>query len=120
MLLFAYLMTRHPDWDKAEIRVLTAGTAWWDFTDQNAWQRAPAGLLRDDMTPKPAYDELHRLIKGKWWTRTTTKVEAGSRARFRGFFGQYEVTALVGGHRLAGTFRLDKSTQETKEVQLKA
>ncbi|HCO97007.1 MAG TPA: hypothetical protein DIU00_24220, partial [Phycisphaerales bacterium] len=31
---------------------------WWDFTDQNAWQRAPAGLVREDMTPKPAYNEL--------------------------------------------------------------
>jgi GH35 family endo-1,4-beta-xylanase len=93
---------------------------WWDFTDQNAWQRAPAGLLRDDMTPKPAYDELHRLIKDKWWTRTATTVEAGGQARFRGFFGQYEVTARLGGRKLTGTFRFDKSTQETKEVQLKA
>ena len=29
---------------------------------------APAGFLRDDMTPKPAYEELKKLIKGKWWT----------------------------------------------------
>ena len=91
---------------------------WWAFTDQKAWQGAPAGLLRDDMTPKPAYDELHRLIKGKWWTRTTAKVEAGGRARFRGFFGQYEGTARVGGRKLEGTFRFDKSMKETKEVRL--
>ena len=39
---------------------------WWDFTDQGAWQGAPAGFLRKDMTPKPMYHELKKLIKGKW------------------------------------------------------
>ena len=91
---------------------------WWDFTDQNAWQAAPAGLLRDDMTPKPAYDELKRLIKGQWWTKTQTDVESGGQARFRGFFGQYEVTASAGGRTLTGTFWLDKSTKGAMEVRL--
>ena len=35
---------------------------WWDFSDRQAWQHAPAGLLRSDMTPKPAYDELKKLL----------------------------------------------------------
>ncbi|HUS46546.1 MAG TPA: endo-1,4-beta-xylanase, partial [Phycisphaerae bacterium] len=41
---------------------------WWDFTDLNAWQGAPAGLIRKDMSPKPTYEELRKLVKGKWWT----------------------------------------------------
>ena len=93
---------------------------WWDFTDQNAWQAAPAGLLRDDMTPKPAYDELKRLIKGQWWTKTQATVGSGGQARFRGFFGQYEVTASTGGRKLTGTFWLDKSAQGATEIQLTA
>ena len=38
---------------------------WWDAGDQGAWQGAPAGLLRADMSPKPAYDVLLGLVKGK-------------------------------------------------------
>jgi endo-1,4-beta-xylanase len=93
---------------------------WWDFTDQNAWQQAPAGLIREDMSPKPAYEELERLIKGKWWTQTQTTIDTGGAARFRGFLGEYEVSAQLDGKKLTGTFKLDKTTEEITEVQLKA
>ncbi len=92
---------------------------WWDFTDQNAWQRAPAGLVRDDMSPKPAYEQLERLIKDKWWTKTETTVTAGGQARFRGFLGQYEVAVRIGSRKLTGTFQLDKTTKQTIDVRLK-
>jgi len=92
---------------------------WWDFTDQNAWQRAPAGLVRDDMTPKPAYNELERLIKGKWWTQTKTTVEAGGQARFRGFLGQYEAAVRIDGRKLTGNFQFDKTKKQTIDVRLK-
>jgi len=91
---------------------------WWDFTDQGAWQRAPAGFVRADMTPKPAYNELQRLIKDKWWTQTRTTLTPGGKARFRGFFGQYNVTARIGDRRLTGTFSFDKSTKEPIDVKL--
>ena len=84
---------------------------WWDFTDQGAWQRAPAGLVRADMTPKPAYEQLQQLIKDKWWTKIETEVAAGGKMRFRAFFGQYKVTSHVGGQKLTGNFRLDKSAR---------
>jgi len=93
---------------------------WWDFTDQNAWQQAPAGLVRADMTPKPAYEELERLIKGKWWTQAETTTNAESIARFRGFLGEYEVSMQVDGKKLTGTFRLDKTATNMTDVQLKA
>jgi GH35 family endo-1,4-beta-xylanase len=92
---------------------------WWDFTDQNAWQHAPAGLIREDMSPKPAYEELERLIKGKWWTKAETTTDTGSTAKFRGFLGEYEVSTIVGGKKLTGTFQLDKTAREI-DVQLKA
>jgi len=93
---------------------------WWDFTDQNAWQRAPAGLIREDMSPKPAYEELERLIKGQWWTRTEKTTDPEGTARFRGFLGEYEVGARIDGKKLTGTFRLDKSAKEMINVELKA
>lgn len=77
---------------------------WWDFTDQGAWQAAPAGLVRDDMSPKPAYEALMELIKGKWWTRAEANVPQAGVCAFNGFFGDYEVAAEVGGRRLKGRF----------------
>ena len=91
---------------------------WWDFTDQGAWQGAPAGLVRADMTPKPAYEQLHELVKGKWWTQTQASVTEAGRAQFRGFFGQYEITAEVTGRQLTGVFRFDESTKQPIEVRL--
>jgi len=93
---------------------------WWDFTDQNAWQQAPAGLVRADMTPKPAYNELERLIKGKWWTQAETTTNAEGSARFRGFLGDYEVSSQVDGKKLSGTFRLDKTSPDKIDITMKA
>ncbi len=91
---------------------------WWDFSDQNAWQAAPAGLVRDDMTPKPAYEQLHELIKGKWWTKTDVETGADGQATLLGFYGQYRVGATLGGRRLAGKFSLDKSMGTPLSVQM--
>jgi GH35 family endo-1,4-beta-xylanase len=93
---------------------------WWDFTDQNAWQRAPAGLIREDMSPKPAYEELERLIKGKWWTKTETTTDTSSTAQFRGFLGEYEVSTRIDDKKLTGTFRLDKTVMDKIDVRMKA
>ena len=69
---------------------------WWDFSDFRAWQGAPAGFLRADMTPKPAYHALRKLIRGTWWTRTTLRTNAKGEATFRGFRGDYRITVTAG------------------------
>jgi endo-1,4-beta-xylanase len=91
---------------------------WWDFTDQNAWQAAPAGLVRDDMTPKPAYEQLHGLIKGKWWTNAQAETGPNGQATLQGFYGQYKMDATLGGRRLTGEFSLEKSTGTPLSVQM--
>lgn len=91
---------------------------WWDFTDQGAWQAAPAGFLRADMTPKPAYHQLRALIKGKWWTKTKARIAPTGTAKFRGFLGQYSITANIKDRPLTGTFRLDKTTRKPIDVKL--
>jgi GH35 family endo-1,4-beta-xylanase len=65
---------------------------WWDFSDLGAWQNAPAGLVRSDMTPKPVYERLMRLIKGKWWTQASGRTDASGSYRTRAFQGEYKVT----------------------------
>lgn len=70
---------------------------WWDFSDRGAWQRAPAGFLRGDMSPKPAYQELMKLIKGKWWTRTEGTTDPQGSFAWRGFFGDYQAKVDIEG-----------------------
>ena len=88
---------------------------WWDFSDQGAWFGAPAGLLRKDMSPKPAYEALHRLIKGEWWTGPLElKTDAQGRVKFRGFLGDYAVESTRG----QGSFPLPKAGAAAVSVPL--
>ena len=47
-------------------------------------------FLRYDMTEKPVYRELKKLIREEWHTRETVKAQSG-RASFRGFYGDYDL-----------------------------
>jgi endo-1,4-beta-xylanase len=65
---------------------------WWDLSD-GGWLNAPAGLLRQDHTPKPAYNALLQLIKKDWWLAPTRLVtDARGQFSFSGFLGEYEVS----------------------------
>jgi len=93
---------------------------WWDFSDLHSWKRAPAGFIRKDMTPKPAFVELKKLIKQKWWTEKKLRTGAGGSARFRGFIGDYKITVSRGGKQ-AGVeeFTLLKDGENRCVVKLK-
>ncbi len=72
-------------------RPLVTGITWWDMTD-GGWLNAPAGLLRQDQSPKPAYDELLKLVKGEWWLASTKFItDAHGQLTFDGFPGEYEL-----------------------------
>lgn len=66
---------------------------WWDLSDRGAWLGAPAGLLRADMTPKPAYTELLALIRHTWWTDAQGKTDSRGRYGVHAFYGDYTITA---------------------------
>jgi len=87
MMLFA-----HP-----AVQALT----WWDFSDYHAWQHAPAGLLRRDMSPKPVYERLMKLVKGDWWTRAQGSTGDGGIYNQRAFYGRYRVSAELPGRKAA-------------------
>ncbi len=87
---FYTVLFSHPS-----VRAIT----WWDFSDKNAWLNAPAGLLRQDMTPKPAYTRLLNLIHRTWWTSTVGTTDRRGLLPRRVFYGQYLLTARVGGTR---------------------
>ena len=78
---------------------------YWNYVDGYAF-RAPQGdmtqgenvfygaLLRFDMSEKPAYKRLRHLIREEWHTDVTVPVKEGN-AKFRGFYGDYEITVTV-------------------------
>ncbi|MCA9424663.1 MAG: endo-1,4-beta-xylanase [Candidatus Omnitrophica bacterium] len=83
-----------------------ASISWWDLTDESAWMGAPGGLLRKDMTPKPAYDRLRNLIKVKWWTHLRTRTGPGGVVKFRCFYGKHEIRVGGGDERKVGWIRV--------------
>jgi len=65
---------------------------WWDLSD-GGWLNAPAGLLHQDHSRKPAYDELLKLIKCEWWLSPTGMMtDVDGKLSFHGFLGEYELS----------------------------
>ena len=82
---------------------------YWDLSDAFTFQGAPVGLLRKDMTPKPSYEALRRLIREEWWTNETRlTTDTAGRVRLRAFLGEYRVCA--NGRELAFTVNTPGST----------
>lgn len=89
---------------------------WWDFSDYKAWKNVSAGLVRKDMTPKPAYDVLLRLIKKDWWTREIkTATDAQGKVTFRGFLGDYQLECSY----WQGAFTLDPASKAATTIQVR-
>jgi len=67
---------------------------YWGLTDDGSWLGAPAGLVRADGTPKPAYEALLALVKGEWWLPpTTVRTDQDGRFVLDAYRGEYWVNA---------------------------
>ena len=67
---------------------------WWNMVDGTAYgneNRFHAGLLRNDMSHKKAFDVLDNLINREWQTNIQLTTDEEGRAYFRGFYGDYNV-----------------------------
>lgn len=65
---------------------------YWGFEDMGQWLNAPAGLLRKDGTPKPAYDALYQRIHKDWHTSVDLHTGEDGSFELEGFMGKYEIT----------------------------
>lgn len=89
-----------------------AALTWWDFSDYRAWQGAPSGLIRKDMTPKPVYQRLLELIQNRWRTVETQATDENGRARFRGYRGGYWIVVKIpGGQTVQQPFSLPEGSE---------
>lgn len=88
---------------------------WWDLADDRAWLGAPAGLLRKDLSPKPAYEALMKLIKGEWWTsEQALTTDREGRVTVSGVRGDYEIRCEAG----RAVFTLDRGHASEAAVTL--
>ena len=65
---------------------------WFYFSDAgDNWQTSGAGLLRRDMSPKPAYNALLEQINNHWTTKVQLKTDENGIATVRAFRGGYTI-----------------------------
>lgn len=75
---------------------------WWNLADKTAIgdeNLYHSGLLREDLSEKPAYKALDELINREW--NTSLCAEVSERLNFRGFYGEYEIEAEHGGKKVS-------------------
>ena len=90
---------------------------WWDLCDHGSWQPG-GGLLRKDLSPKPVYEQLHRLIHTTWHTRAAGTTDAAGRFPFRGFLGDYTLTLRRGDATVTRPLKLSGETKGDLRVSL--
>lgn len=99
---------------------------WWNFVDGTA-AYAPlgsiegenyycGGLLNYDMSPKPVYKVLERLINKEWHTEESLNLCNG-RTKFNGYFGKYDVDIIVNGRTEKHTIDLTKQGNRVFKIK---
>ena len=74
------------------------------------------GLLRFDMSPKPAWFTLKNLIENVWHTQGDYSTDANGNAMFKGFYGDYDVTVTAGGKTISKKINLYSKGKNTFEI----
>lgn len=76
------------------------------------------GLLRFDMTPKPAYYVIKNLFEETWHTETEIMSDADGKAGFKGFYGTYELEIEFGGKTVTKEINLIKKSGKRFEIDI--
>jgi len=76
------------------------------------------GLLRFDMSPKPAYYAIKKLLQNVWHTEQQLTADSSGLFRFRGFFGTYDATVTVNGKTYTKELSLNKGDMLPIQITL--
>ena len=76
------------------------------------------GLLRFDLSPKPAYYKIKELTQQRWHTEATLATDENGNADFRGFFGTYLAELVVNGQKTIKEIKLSKKGDQHFEIVL--
>lgn len=74
------------------------------------------GLIHYDFTEKPAYTALYNLIHKEWHTEIDDV--ANGELVFRGFYGEYEITAQKDSKLVTAVFNLSKDSENEIVVEI--
>ena len=74
------------------------------------------GLLRFDMTPKPAYYTIKNLFEKRWHTETEITSDADGEATFKGFYGKYDLELEIDGKKIKKEINLSKKSKKEFEI----
>ena len=64
---------------------------YWNLVDGTGAEILASGMYNKDLTKKPSYWAIDRLVNHEWKTRLRVVADRDGRVRFRGFKGEYEV-----------------------------
>ena len=76
------------------------------------------GLLRFDMTPKPAYYKIKELLQKKWHTEVDIITDRDGCAEFRGFYGDYSVDVSSGKEVISTKISVSKASENSSVIVL--
>ena len=76
------------------------------------------GLLRFDLSPKPAYLKIKELLFERWHTETEIKTDKNGQADFRGFYGNYDVEISIGSQTYIKDISLKKNNDNQFEITI--
>lgn len=76
------------------------------------------GLMRFDLTPKPAYDVIDSLFNREWRTNLDLEANADGMSAFRGFYGEYEICVQSGDKSVTKAVTLQKGGKNTFTLTL--
>ena len=89
-------------WNLGENGAIENDTGWSE-------RQFKGGLIRDDFSERPAYKALDRLINHEWRTNIDVEAENGY-YWFKGFYGDYEITASVDGKEVKRDIRFTRTS----------
>ena len=76
------------------------------------------GLLRFDLSPKPAYETIRRLVKEKWHTELEKDTNAEGSVDISGFYGDYDLEITVGEKTVKRQISISKNDQNDFKITI--
>ncbi|MBE6668508.1 MAG: hypothetical protein E7607_09405 [Ruminococcaceae bacterium] len=76
------------------------------------------GLLRFDLSPKPAYFKIKELLRKRWHTEAELVTDKNGRAEFRGFYGDYSAVISSSEEVIGTKISLSKTSENSFDIIL--
>lgn len=97
---YAHLWNPDPEMIKASLGNMSVGENYYH-----------SGLLRFDLTPKPAYFKIKELTSKVWHTEKTAFTDSDGTLSFRGFYGGYDIEINVSDRTVCGHYELSETNK---------